>query len=194
MTKEELETPRASEDEAILQQQYLRAMSSFEGILLGQMKVKSDLSDRLNLSIKAGLVILSIVAISLLTLLLMLSAQVTRISDAVGSMNTHFTSVSQKMNHIQDSFMAMETQIALMQDIEQYTTIMSHEMTSITLNIAAMESNVGQIDQQFKDIRFIIDDISMSIHNMNSEVQVINYEMNRMSEPAKTFNKFFPMP
>jgi hypothetical protein len=57
-----------------------------------------------------------------------------------------------------------------------------------------MESNVGQIDQQFKDIRFIIDDISMSIHNMNSEVQVINYEMNRMSEPAKTFNKFFPMP
>ncbi len=194
MTKEELKALKASNDEAVLQQQYLRAMSSFEGILLGQMQVKSDLSDRLNMSVKAGLVILSIVAVSILALLLMLSTQVTRISDAVGSMNTHFTSVSDKMNHIHGSILGMETQIALLQDIEQYTTIMNQEMTSITSNMNAMESSIGQIDDQFRSIRYMIDDISVTIHNMNGEVQSINYEMNRMSEPAQTFNRFFPLP
>jgi len=194
VTQEEIENPKASDDDIVLQQQYLRAISSFEGILLGQMKVKSDLSDRLNLSIKAGLVILSIIAISILTLLLMLSSQVTRISDAVGSMNTHFTSVSRKMNHIQDSVLAMETQIALLSDIEQYTTIMNQEMTNITSNVHAMESSVSQIDDQFRSIRYMIQDISTSIHHMNGEVQTINYEMDRMSEPAKNFNRFFPLP
>ncbi len=194
MTQQEQENPKASSDELVLQQQYLRAMSSFEGIILGQMQVKSDLSNRLNTSIKAGLVILSIVALSIMSLLIMLSTQVTRISDAVGSMNSHFTSVSRKMNHIQDSVMAMETQIGLLPDIEQYTTIMNQEMGTITLNIHAMEASVGNINQQFNDMRYMIDEISTSIRYMNGEVQVINHEMNRMSEPAKTFNKFFPLP
>jgi len=194
VTKEELENPKASSDELVLQQQYLRAMSSFEGIILGQMKVKSDLSNRLNTSVKVGLVILSLVALSILVLLIMLSTQVTRISDAVGSMNSHFTSVSYKMNHIQDSVLAMETQIGLLPDIEQYTTIMNQEMLIITSNIEAMESSVDSINRQFHSMNMQIADIAQSIQHMNGEVQVINHEMNRMSEPAKTFNKFFPLP
>lgn len=194
MTEEELQNPKASNNEAVLQQQYLRAMSSFEGIILGQIKVKNDLGNRLNFSIRAGLVILSLVALSILILLLMLSAQVTRISNVVGGMNEHFTSVSAKMDHIKDNVMAMEAQVALMSDIEQYTTIMNQEMIAITNNMDAMNYSVEGIDQQFSSMREMIDHISYSIHQMNSEVQIINYEMDRMSEPARAFNKMIPMP
>lgn len=194
MTEEELNSPKASDNEAILQQQYLRAMSSFEGIILGQMEVKSKLSDRLNYSIRAGLVILSMVAISILTLLIMLSAQINRISSVVGDMNDHFTSVSVKMENIKGSMLAMESQIALMSDIEQYTTIMSHEMDSITSNMNAMEFSISDIDQRFRSVHFAIDHISQTIHHMNSEVQMINYEMHRMSEPARAINRFLPIP
>lgn len=194
MTEEEINSPKASDDEAILQQQYLRAMSSFEGILLGQMEVKSKLSDRINYSIRAGLVILSMVAISILTLLIMLSTQINRISTVVGDMNDHFTSVSVKMENIRDSMLAMESQVALLSDIEQYTTIMNQEMDSITSNMNAMEYSISDIDQRFRSVHFAIDHISQTIHHMNGEVQMINYEMHRMSEPARSINRFLPIP
>ena len=66
---------RAVTDDAILQQQYLRALSSFEGIVLSQIDVKNKLGDRLNYSIRAGLIILSVIAFSILVLLLTLSSR-----------------------------------------------------------------------------------------------------------------------
>ncbi|MGD2083050.1 MAG: hypothetical protein PVF91_08795, partial [Chromatiales bacterium] len=70
--------PKASTDEAILQQQYLRALSSFEGIILGQIDIKNKLGNRLNYSLRAGLIILGVIAVSILVLLLTLSTQITR--------------------------------------------------------------------------------------------------------------------
>ncbi len=194
MTEEEIQNPKASSDEAVLQQQYLRAMGSFEGIILSQIEVKNKLGDRLNYSIRAGLVILSLVALSILVLLVMLSSQINRISDVVADMNSHFTSVSSRMDDIKSSVVAMETQVALMSDIEQYTTVMNHEMHFITANTDAMEKSVAAIEEQFSDIRLQIKEISTSIGYMNSEVQVINYQMHRMAEPARTLNKYFPIP
>ena len=194
MTEEEINNPKASDNEAVLQQQYLRAMSSFEGILLGQMEVKTKLGDRLNTGIRAGLVILSLVALSILILLLMLSTQISRITDVVHDMNSHFTAVSAKMDDIKDNVVAMETQVALMSDIEQYTTVMTQEIESITGNMNAMESSITDIENQFTSMRNMIGDISISIRHMNTEVQVINHEMNRMSEPARSINKFIPLP
>ena len=78
---------RTSPDETILQQQYLQALSSFEGIVLSQIDVKNRLGDRLNYSIRAGLIILSVIAFSILVLLLTLSSQINRISNVVGAMN-----------------------------------------------------------------------------------------------------------
>jgi len=194
VTEEEIQNPKASDNEAVLQQQYLRAMGSFEGIILSQMEVKNKLGDRLNYSIRAGLVILSLVALSILVLLIMLSSQINRISGVVADMNSHFMSVSARMEDIKSSVVAMETQVALMADIEQYTTVMNHEMHFITTNTDAMEKSVAAIEDQFGDIRHQIKDISTSIGFMNSEVQVINYQMHRMAEPARTLNKFFPIP
>lgn len=194
MTEEEINNPRASADEAVLQQQYLRAMSSFEGIILGQMDVKEKLSDRLNYSIRAGLLILSLVAISILTLLLMLSTQINRITDVVADMNEHFIAVSAKMHDIRGNVVAMESQVALMSDIELYTTVMSQEMDTITLNMDSMQHSVGEIEDQFTAMRDMMYDISVTIHQMNAEVQMINREMYRMSEPVETLNRFLPIP
>ena len=194
MTEEEIRNPKASNNEAVLQQQNLRAMGSFEGIILGQIDVKNRLGDRLNYSIRAGLVILSLVALSILILLIMLSSQVSRISDVVVGMNQHFASVSVKMDRIKDNVIAMESQVALMSDIEEYTTIMNDEMERITDNTQAMNITVTDINQQFSDIRRMITDISVTIQHINGEVQYINYEMGRMSEPARTLNRFLPFP
>ena len=89
-------------EDTVLQQQYLRALSSFEGIVLSQIDVKNALGDRLNYSIRAGLIILFVIAFSILVLLLTLSSQITRISNVVGAMNTHFSAVSLRMDEISE--------------------------------------------------------------------------------------------
>ena len=110
-----------SSDDIVLQQKYLRALSSFEGIVLSQIDIKNKLGDRLNYSIRAGIIILGVIAFSILVLLLTLSSQVIRISDVVASMNNHFNSISAKMDQIQDHMVSMEHQVASLNVIDGYT-------------------------------------------------------------------------
>ncbi len=96
MTDETSSAEENSDDE-ILQRQFLRAVSSFEAIILSQISIKNKLADRLNYSIRAGITILGAIAISILGMLLTLTSQINSITNVVISMNTNLTSVSTEM-------------------------------------------------------------------------------------------------
>ena len=68
--------PSAGGNDEILQQQYMRALGSFEGIVLSQIDVKNKLGDRLNYSIRTGIIILGVIAFSILVLLLISFPQI----------------------------------------------------------------------------------------------------------------------
>ncbi|MGB8144037.1 MAG: translation initiation factor 2, partial [Chromatiaceae bacterium] len=91
MTEEDIK-PRTAVDDAILQQQYRRALSSFEGIILSEIELTNRLSTRLNYGIQAGTFILAAISISLSLLLFTLTSQVSRISSVVEGMKEHFIS------------------------------------------------------------------------------------------------------
>ena len=186
--------PRASSDEQVLQQQYLRAMSSFEGIVLNQIDVKNKLGDRLSWAIRAGLAILSIIAFSILGLLLTLSSQVNRISEVVGAMNTHFSAVSLRMGEIGEDFGSMEKQVSQMRDMAGYTSTMQAEVTTIGESTSDIQANVISISQQMTGTRNNVQNISATMNAINYEVQGMSAEMHRMAKPARTLNNMFPFP
>ena len=82
---------RLAEEGGISEERLLRAATSFEAIMLSQIEAKKQLSVRVNYSIRAGIIILGLIAVSILILLLTLSSQINRISVVVGSMNENFT-------------------------------------------------------------------------------------------------------
>jgi methyl-accepting chemotaxis protein len=186
--------PRASSDEQVLQQQYLRAMSSFEGIVLNQIDVKNKLGDRLSWAVRAGVAILSIIAFSILVLLLTLSSQVNRISEVVGNMNTHFSSVTLRMGQISNDMGSMQQQIANMRDMAQYTQVMQAEVRAIGDSTAEIEQSVVSIGQQMSGTRSNVQNISATMNAINHEVQGMSAEMHRMAKPARTLNNMFPFP
>jgi methyl-accepting chemotaxis protein len=186
--------PRASSDEQILQQQYLRAMSSFEGIVLNQIDVKNKLGDRLAWAVRAGVAILSIIAFSILVLLLTLSSQVNRISEVVGNMNTHFSAVSMRMGEISEDFASMQKQVANMRDMAEYTEVMQAEVRVIGDSTAEIEQSVVSIGQQMTGTRQNVQNISATMNAINHEVQGMSAEMHRMAKPARTLNNMFPFP
>ena len=185
---------RTSSDDAILQQQYLRALSSFEGIVLSQIDVKNKLGDRLNYSIRAGLIILSVIAFSILVLLLTLSSQINRISNVVGAMNTHFSAVSLRMDEITIHMTSMEAQVAQLHRIESDTANMRNEITGIVDITGDIGQNVDSVDVNMNGTRVNVESIAVTINAMNAEVQAMSAEMHRMAKPARTLNKMFPFP
>ncbi|WP_078118334.1 hypothetical protein [Thiosocius teredinicola] len=186
--------PRTSNDDVILQQQYLRALSSFEGIVLSQIDVKNKLGDRLNYSIRAGLIILFLIAFSILILLLTLSSQITRISDVVGEMNNHFTAVSDRMDDITKDLISMEQQVANLKEIQENTAVLEVEFKAIAVSTGNIEDSVLTIAQAMGGTRLNVENIAFTMNAMNHEVQVMSAEMHRMAKPARTLNKMFPFP
>ena len=191
---DELPDPRASSVDAILEQQYLRALSSFEGIVLSQIDVKNKLGDRLNYSIRAGLIILSIIAFSILVLLLTLSSQINRISNVVGSMNTHFSAVTLRMDEITEHLESMEAQVAQMGAINESTAQMRGEMQHIETITNNIDETLGSIGHQMTGSRVNVENIAVTMGAINHEVQVMSAEMHRMAKPARTLNSMFPFP
>lgn len=194
MAEEPLEPRVSSADDTILQQQYLRALSSFEGIVLSQIDVKNKLGDRLNYSIRAGLIILSVIAFSILVLLLTLSSQITRISQVVGAMNTHFSAISLRMDEITQDLGSMETQVAQLAPIATITSGMRDEIAAISGSTGDIENSMLSIGQQMSGTRTNVEAIAVTMNAMNNEVQAMSAEMHRMAKPARTLNRMFPFP
>lgn len=182
------------EEDAVLQQQYLRALSSFEGIILSQIDLKNKLGDRLNYSIQAGIIILGAISISLLVLLLTLSAQINRISDVVNDMNSHFSSVAAQMHSIRGHMSRMEQHVALMDDIDGMTGIMDREIGAIGGHMDQMRQTVHGINSHVAAVRNDVGNISVNMDIMNNEVHAMSQEMHRMAKPARTMNKMIPFP
>jgi len=187
-------SPRASTDEEILQQQYLRSLSSFEGIVLGQIDIKNRLGDRLNYSIQAGIIILGIIAFSILVLLLTLTSQINRISSVVADMNKSFTTVSERMHDITGHMASMEKRVALLEGIEGTAGTMNQEMAQIRQDMDTMQTTVDGIGRQLGTVRGNVTNIATTMEAMNAEVHAMGAEMHHMSQPARSMNKMFPFP
>jgi uncharacterized protein YoxC len=185
---------RPLDEDALLQQQFRRALSSFEGIILSQIDIKNRLGDRLNYSIQAGLIILGVIALSILVLLLTLSSQINRISGVVGNMNAHFASVSSQMHRIEDLMASMEGRAALLAQMDQQTAAMDEDMTAIGSDMSRMRQAVQGINAHVAAVRNSVANMSANIEVMNGEVGIMSQEMLRMSKPARTMNKMFPFP
>jgi len=182
------------EEDAVLQQQYLRALSSFEGIILSQIDIKNKLGARLNYSIQAGIIILGAIAISILVLLLTLSAQINRISAIVSDMNVHLTSVSEQMHRIRGHIVSMEQRVALLEDIQGMTGTVNRAMNIIDSDMRSMRDIVHGINRHLATVRDNVVNISVNMDVMNHEIQAMSQEVHHMAKPARSMNKMFPFP
>ncbi|MCP5445231.1 MAG: translation initiation factor 2 [Chromatiaceae bacterium] len=185
-------SPGSDAEDAVLQQQFVRAVTSFEAIILSQIDIKNKLADRLNYSIRAGIIILGFVAISILILLLTLSSQINRISAVVSEMNQDFFVVAGDMARINGYIASMEQRVALLDNINGQTAIMDEEMATIATDLEVMRVSVGEIGGHLNQIRGNVGNIAVSMDRMDIEVINMAHEMHRMGGSARSINKMMP--
>ncbi|MBG7601362.1 MAG: translation initiation factor 2 [Gammaproteobacteria bacterium] len=178
----------------MLDQQFMRAVSSFEGIILSQISTKNRLGTRLNYTVQAGIIILGLIAVSILVLLLVLSSQINRISSVVSNMNTHFTEISAQMANMNRYVDTMGNQVALLESIDIQTDVMKESMNSIVSDMNSMQNAVYGISGHVSGVRNNVDNISMTMNLMDIEVVNMSRDIHRMGKPSRTLNKIFPFP
>jgi len=183
-----------SDDDEILDQQFMRAVSSFEGIILSQISTKNRLGARLNYTVQAGIIILGLIAVSILVLLLVLSSQINRISSVVSEMNTHFTSISEEMDHMNKYIDSMAKRVALLENIDAQTDVMKQSMSSIVTDMNSMQNAVFGISGHVNGVRNNVDNISMTMNLMDIEVINMSRDIHRMGKPSRALNDIFPFP
>ena len=183
-----------SDDDEILDQQFMRAVSSFEGIILSQISTKNRLGARLNYTVQAGIIILGLIAVSILVLLLVLSSQINRISSVVSDMNMHFTEISAQMANMNGYVDAMGKQVALLENIDIQTDVMKESMSSIVSDMNSMQNAVFGISGHVNGVRNNVDNISMTMNQLDIEVINMSRDIHRMGKPSRALNKIFPFP
>ncbi|MCB1752541.1 MAG: translation initiation factor 2 [Gammaproteobacteria bacterium] len=184
--------PVTDAEDVVLQQQFVRAVTSFEAIILSQIDIKNKLADRLNYSIRAGIIILGFVAISILILLLTLSSQINRISAVVSQMNQDFYVVAGDMDRINGFIDSMEKRVALLDNINSQTAVMDQGMATIATDLEMMQISVGDIGGYLNHIRGNVGNIAVSMDRMDIEVMNMAGEMHRMGGSARSINKMMP--
>jgi prefoldin subunit 5 len=189
----ESEAGGASE-EAVTEQQFLRAATAFEAIILSQIDIKNKLGDRLNYAIQAGIIILGIIAASIFILLLTLSSQVNRISGVVKEMNQDFTSVRTQMERIDGYFGSIEQRVTQLEQIAGKTAQMEQELAIIAADLQAINANIGSIKNHMGSVRGNIGNVSLAIDHLNHDIQLMSVDVHRMGGPARSMNKMFPFP
>lgn len=159
-----------------------------------RMDVQDQLAERVKYGIRGGMVVLSLIAISILLILMIMATQVERISDVVMSMNHHFTKVSQKMRDVSDVMVSMQQQVQYMESISDKVAQMGQDVVIMNQHVGQMSQQIDAMQQHMGDIERHITEIAVTTQRVDAEVVRLNGDVNRMSKPARAMNNMFPFP
>ncbi|WP_456407543.1 translation initiation factor 2 [Thiolapillus sp.] len=189
-----MSTNSEAKPDKISDEQLLRASRSFEAMMLSQIDISAKLANDLKHAIRIGMAVLALIAISILVLLLTLSSQINRISDVVLDMNTNFSSVTVRMDHMSQYIDSMAKRVALLQLMDEQTAGMKQEIATINDSMASMRETIGSMSAKVTNVRQSVDGMSVSISRMDDQVQLMAADMQYMAKPARSINKMFPLP
>ncbi|MBF0265272.1 MAG: hypothetical protein HQL46_08365 [Gammaproteobacteria bacterium] len=168
------------------------AIKRFEKIMMSRIYLQEQLGDRLKVSIRTGMAVLFLLAISVLILIITLTIQVKRVSEVASNMDTNFQTISKHMNSIHHFMGKMETQISYIPQIKSTTSFMRVNMTEINGSLTGINNQVTQMNNELISVQNKIKSVSSSVQLMDNSVNNMNGEVYRLSKPAKSLNKFMP--
>ncbi len=168
------------------------AVKRFENIMMSRIYVQKRLGDRLKNSIRIGMVILFLLAISISTLLFTLSVQVSRVGESIVYMNQNFNGIAKNMNHINRYMTEMEKQVAFLPKIKDETYVFDQQMKKMNKDFSIIKNEISSMSENIALIEGEIKEVSHSVVRMDEQVGLMNYDTQRMSKPAKNINRMFP--
>lgn len=170
------------------------AIRHFDRVIRSQILIQGKQGDRIKNSIRAGMLFLCLIGISIFVILITMVTQVELISDAVVRMDNAFDEVRDQMVHVDSLMTKMEVNVAHMDTVSTVMTNMDQQMLKMTEQVQQMQSEVDDMTYEVATIRQQADIMTQTSHVMDAEIYRMNHDLNRMATPARSMNSWFPVP
>jgi len=170
------------------------AIRHFDRVIRAQMKIQGSQGDRVNNSIRAGMLFLVLIGISIFVILVSMVTQVKQISESVTKMDASFGQVKVQMIKVDELMTHMEVNVASMASVDRVMQSMDAEMLAMTQKIGNMQQDVGAMSNELTVIRQQGDSMTHTAGVMDMEIYKMKQEVRRMATPARSINKMFPIP
>ena len=170
------------------------AIRHFDRIMRSHMTIQGRQGDRIKNSIRAGMVFLAVIGISIFIILITMVTQVEQISVAVSGMDSSFGEVRKQMTRIDALMSHMETNAVEMNTIGPVMQTIDSEMVQMTQQVQQIQSETEKMGKEVSVLRQQADTMAKTAERMDMEIYRMNHEVNRMATPARSMNNMFPMP
>lgn len=170
------------------------AIRDFDRVIRSQMQIQGQMSNRIKNSIRAGMLFLVLLGISIFILLASMVTQVKHVSGAVNNMASSFDEVKLQMAHVDELMQRMERNVSPMVTIGEVMQDMDDDMILMSQQVDAMQSEVGVMSNRLGHIRQQADLMNHTAAAMDMEIYRLNNDMHRMAKPARSLNNMIPFP
>ncbi|MCW8888317.1 MAG: hypothetical protein OQK25_04580 [Gammaproteobacteria bacterium] len=170
------------------------AIRHFDRVMRSQMTIQGLQGDRIKNSIRAGMIFLALIGISIFIILITMVTQVEQIAMAVSGMDTSFDEVRNQMVRVDALMSHMETNASKMNTIGPVMQTIDGEMLQMTQQVQQMQSETAAMGREVSVLRQQADLMAQTTERMDMEIYRMNHEVNRMATPARSMNNMFPMP
>ena len=170
------------------------AIRHFDRVIRAQMKIQGMQGDRIKNSIRAGMLFLVLIGISIFVILMSMVTQVEQISEAVTTMDDSFDQVRDQMVRVDALMTNMEVNVSSIESVDRVMQSMDVEMHAMTERIGNMQQEVSSMSHEVAVLRQQADAMTHTAGVMDMEIFKMNREVNRMATPARSINKMFPLP
>lgn len=170
------------------------AIRHFDRVIRSQIVIQGRQGDRIKNSIRAGMLFLVLIAISIFVILYTMVTQVNLISEAVVRMDNSFDEVRTQMVKVDGLMTKMEQNVLYMESVSTVMQNMDGEMGKMTHQMQQMQTEVESMKVEVAVIRQQADTMTHTAGVMDREIYRMNQDINRMATPARSMNNMFPMP
>lgn len=170
------------------------AIRHFDRVIRSQIVIQARQGDRIKNSIRAGMLFLVLIGISIFIILYTMVTQVNLISAAVVRMDQSFDEVRVQMVKVDELMTGMEKNVLYMDAVSTVMQNIDVEMGQMTRQMQQMQTEVDAMKSEVTVIRQQADVMTRTTGVMDQEIYRMNQDMNRLATPARSMNKMFPMP
>lgn len=175
---------------ALLDDQLLQALESFEQIMSHRNEMYLRLSHRVRYTVRGGMAVFATIGVAMFVLLATLVMQVDHARESSRLLARHVSVMAGDMEQIETSVHDMEGRMHQFVSIGDYMHVMTDQTGVISAGMEDMDANMAVIKRQMTSINGRLGRITRHTGAMGHAVNGMGRSMNDMARPAGMFSVF----
>jgi len=168
------------------------ALGAFSRIIRLRDRMNLRVAKRVTLLIRATFIGFGLVMGAFLFMVIVLSSQMSHITKTITTMNEHFTSMNNDMDHMLFAMKKMDENVATLPTTVKHMDVMYHHVHRMSKNMIVINADMGSMSKDMTRLARDVGDMKKSFGHLDASVWKMQKNVDHMSSPMRLFNRVNP--